>query len=245
MTDIVLEVVSAARRYFQKNQTLKPGITLSYKYFTDHPIAPLNHKRTQEILEHSNAISNSNRSKRMTILDFACGGGIISTVLGKAGFSVVGIDLDRQEIALAKDFSTSLGLKNMTFIVASTTQPWEKKVLATLATKPDIYLFAYALHHFEDVEVFIKRLSTFAKKGSYLVINEENPNSVLWRLKHAVRTVIQKDTDVEHQRTPDGWDQLLKKHGFKLVRYTGVDFLPPWLVRKKYEWSYIMTYVKK
>lgn len=219
-----------------------PRLGASFGYFTNHPIAPLNRARTQEILEHIESLPGMFSRRR--IVDFACGGGIISAVLEHAGNSVLGIDLDDQELKFARAFAQYTNTQGRFLLGQTSNQDWEDVIGECFPQGVDIFLFGYALHHFEDVEQFVSRLGKFMEVGSYVVVNEENPNSPLFQLKNRVRTWIQNDTECEHQRPVAGWDALLEKNGFERVRYTAVDFLPVSLIGKSLAWSYIVTYKK-
>lgn len=233
-------VFRAAKKFYQLYGKTKPEIKLSFQYFTEHPIAPLNAKRTDLILDHARAIPQANEK---ILLDFACGGGIIAACLAKEGFTVYGLDPDKSEIALAKQFASFVNAP-VKYIVGDSFASWEKQITTSVGKKPEVFVFGYALHHFENIEEFLKRLSQYLPPGSFLIVNEENPNSPLFRLKHRVRTWIQNDTQTEHQRTLSEWTKMLEKNSFTCIAATPADFLPAQWLGTKYAWSYVATFQK-
>ena len=70
------------------------------------------------------------------------------------------------------------------------------------------------------------RLARWMAPDACLLVNEENPESPVFRLKHLVRTWIQHDTDVEWHRTYEGWKKILEERGFRVDAARGADLLP-------------------
>ena len=69
-----------------------------------HKIRPL---RIEYILQQL----NNKKVKNLKILDIGCGGGLVSESLSKLGAVVTGIDFAENNIRVAKQHSTKLGLK--------------------------------------------------------------------------------------------------------------------------------------
>jgi 2-polyprenyl-3-methyl-5-hydroxy-6-metoxy-1,4-benzoquinol methylase len=211
---------------FTRSHSNEKAIGSTYGYFTHHPVAPLNRKRLKTMLEALE--TRAGELKRpLRILDLACGGGIITSAMATAGHRVLGIDLSREEIRLAKLFAQENGLGGMFIQADLLNDPeWEKATEHTLGGKPDVITLAYALHHLPKVEGFIRRLSQWLDPEALLLVNEENPQSPLFRLKHRVRTWIQKDTDVEWHRSFTGWKEILEENGFSVESPQGLDMVP-------------------
>jgi|GEM_PF-2335386 len=219
------ETISRAAA-FLKNHEKEDGVSPTYGYFTRHPVAPLNRKRLKILLEETQAISLK-LGRPLRILDLACGGGIITCALGALGHRVLGMDLSHREIQLAKNFAQEQNRSGV-FWQADllNDSSWERVAEETLGGKPDIIVLAYALHHLPGVEEFIQRLGRWLAPGASLLINEENPDAPLFRLKHVVRTWIQKDTETEWHRTWNGWKQLLDQSSFRTALPRGADIVP-------------------
>lgn len=233
--------LQSAASFLQRHANEK-GVSLSYGYFTKHPVAPLNRKRLTMLLKQIQEQS-AKLGRPLRILDLACGGGIITCAAAELGHRALGIDLSQEEIRLAKLFAQEERLNGVFLqkdLLLDTS--WETTVEEILGGKPDLVILAYALHHLPRVEEFTDRLSKWLAPGAVLLINEENPDAPLFRLKHRVRTWIQKDTEQEWHRTWSGWKQMLEHHGFDTTAPKGADILPAVgkLVPLK-SWSLIFT----
>lgn len=215
-----------AEAFHQRHQR-EPAVRATYGYFTHHPVAPLNRKRLTMLLESVQARS-ADLGRPLRVLDLACGGGLISCAIGALGHRTLGLDLSHDEIRMAKLFAGEEKLDGLFKQADLLNDPeWEKDVENILGGKPDIITLAYALHHLPDVERFADRLSRWLPSGTILLVNEENPESPLFRLKHRVRTWLQRDTETEWHRTHSGWLSVLEPRGFKArADLRGADLLP-------------------
>ena len=212
----IVKKVTAEAAIFRQTHQADPAIGSTFGYFTSHPVAPLNHRRLVLILEAIRGLPAPS-SRPFRVLDLACGGGLITCALAFDEHRALGIDLSEDEIRMAQLFAGERRLDGMFLRADLENDPtWEARVDTALAGKPDVVTLAYALHHLPKVEEFLARLSTYLPPGAVLVINEENPQSPLFRLKHWVRSWLQNDTDVEWHRTFDGWREVLQKHGFQV-----------------------------
>ena len=222
---IAREIIKSAAAFLGQH----PGEKLAqptFGYFTRHPVAPLNRKRLTLLLAQLQKRSDL-IGRPLRVLDLACGGGLMTCAVAKLGHRALGMDLSNDEIRLAKLFAQEErldGVFRQADLMKDST--WESIVEQTLGGKPDIVLLAYALHHLPEVELFVERLSRWLSPGAELLINEENPDSPMFRLKHRIRTWIQKDTDVEWHRSYPGWKGMLESRGFRLTEPIGADILP-------------------
>ena len=211
---------------FMKNHQSEKGVGPTYGYFTKHPVAPLNRKRLKALLKAVESRSQNYDSK-LRILDLACGGGIITCAMASLGHRVLGLDLSADEIRLARLFAQESKLNGIFQQCDLLKEGWEKSVEETLGGKPDVITFAYALHHLPQLDLFLTRLQAWVTPGTVLIINEENPDSPLFQLKHRIRTWLQKDTEAEWHHTYLQWKQMLEAHGFETGPIlNGCDILP-------------------
>lgn len=221
-------ILQAAQRFYARHRN-QPEVRRTFGYFTHHPVAPLNQRRLRVLLEELDQERHERTEKRpLRILDLACGGGLITAAIASLGNRTLGVDLDPAEIRLAQLFTSEERLDGV-FMRADLIQEqdWETRVEQTLGGKPDVVTMAYALHHLPQVEQFLERLGRWLPSGAALIVNEENPESPLFRLKHRVRGVIQKDTETEWHRSFDGWRTALRSAGFETARGPrGLDFIP-------------------
>ncbi|MCM2324651.1 MAG: class I SAM-dependent methyltransferase [Oligoflexia bacterium] len=253
--EIVNKLAPRIESFFHRHHQ-DPAVRSTFGYFSSHPVAPLNRKRLLSILQVLQSRGSllppvhgaPPEGRPMRVLDLACGGGVITCAIAALGFRAVGVDFSAEELRMARLFAFEETLDGV-FLQADllTETPWEssweKNVEQTLGGKPDAVVLAYALHHFADPGKLLKRLSAWVQPGTLLVINEENPRSPLFRLKHKVRGLIQHDTETEFHQSHDEWRRLLEAHGFKAAQTpTGLDLLPG-LGRLRPEkcWSLVFT----
>ncbi len=201
-------------------------VSRTFSYFTRHPVAPLNQKRLKALLDRL-ACAHERLGRPPCVLDLACGGGLIANTLALVPCQILGLDLDPAEIALAREFAQNLRTDARFDTANLLDDPtWEKTAETALGGPPDFVVLAYALHHLPRVEEFVARLSRWLPPGTVLLINEENPKSPLFQLKHWARGWLQNDTDTEWHRNPSDWKELLSQHGFACSSRTGHDLIP-------------------
>jgi len=227
---------------FLRRHSKDPRVGSTYGYFTRHPVAPLNRKRLILLLEQLDSISEELK-RSLRVVDLACGGGIITCAIAMGGHRALGLDLSSEEIHLAKLFALEEGLEGVfqqTDLMQE--ESWEAQAELILGGKPDVVVLAYALHHLPDAEAFIERVSRWLPPGARLLINEENPESALFRLKHRVRTWIQKDTETEWHRSYEQWKKMIEARQFQVAPALGADLMPGLArVAPGQSWSLVFT----
>jgi len=220
VADTVKHVIQKAKA-FAASHAASPGIGTTFGYFTSHPVAALNHRRLALIIS---GISSRAAGKQLRILDVACGGGLIASACAMAGHRVLGVDIDAGEIALAREFAAFCGSAGASFETIDATNPDNFEIFEKhLGGKPDVVLLAYALHHLPDPPATLSAFASWLPPGTVLIINEENPLSPLFLLKHALRSVIQRDTAEEHQLKYSMWKKQLEAAGFAAAPPAGAD----------------------
>jgi 2-polyprenyl-3-methyl-5-hydroxy-6-metoxy-1,4-benzoquinol methylase len=235
-------VLRSAESFAERHQK-EPAILLTYQYFTRHPVAGLNQKRLGVLLDTVGCRS-AQLGRPLRILDLACGGGLITCAFASMGHRTLGVDLNAAEIRMARLFAQEEKLDGMFIQTDLLNDPsWERAAEETLGGKPDLVNLAYALHHLPEVSPFLERLSRWLDPPSQLLINEENTRAPMFRLKHRVRSWIQRDTDTEWHRSFDEWKRLIEAHGFAVQpKPIGLDWLPG-MARVKPDrcWSIVFT----
>jgi 2-polyprenyl-3-methyl-5-hydroxy-6-metoxy-1,4-benzoquinol methylase len=121
----------------------------------------------------------------MRVLDVGCGAGDVSMLAGQlvgASGSVVGIDLNADILAVARERSQVDGFKNVTFTEAS---------VGTFADPIpfDLVIARYVLIHQVDPVAFLRAAARFVKPGGVLALHEpvidrtvnSRPNVALWQ----------------------------------------------------------------
>lgn len=197
----------------------------TYGYFLRHPVAPLNRRRLEAIVK----LMAQQKSKPSRILDIACGGGLITTALAMAFSSArtLGVDLNPTEIQLAQSFAKTVG-SSAQFLQLDvlSSDAWFSTCEQKLGGPPSDIVCAYALHHLPQVDRFLDVLAKKLPAGARVIVNEENPHSPLFRLKHWVRGRIQKDTDTEWHQPLATWRRAFEQRGFSCAPAQGLDLVP-------------------
>ncbi len=136
------------------------------------------------------------KGKDKKILDVPCGYGRISNLLSAMGYNVIGIDVNKNFINIAKTEAKKkkLGVK---YLVADILNYKTKK-------KYDVVLNIFtSLGYFESEEkneLFINKLCQFVKPSGILVIEIINPFSVLKNYKDKEEMVAEGGIKILHKR---------------------------------------------
>ncbi|MPZ70151.1 MAG: methyltransferase domain-containing protein [Actinobacteria bacterium] len=235
---IVDRVLEEAKRFAHENSG-DPGMSHTFGYFTDHPVARLNRERLSltltEIAERAPGGAR--------LLDMGCGGGLFTAAFAASGFRTAGVDLAPEEIARAHRFAEKMKVEPALFEGDLQAADWMPKVEEALGGRPEVVFYGYCLHHLPDVPDHLRSLGEWLPGGSIVVVNEENPRSPTWFLKNALRSVIQRDTKEEHQLSHKKWSALFAAAGFEPVgKVRGVDMLPGVPIGAR--WSQVYSYRK-
>jgi len=222
----VSHLLGAAKKFLQKYND-NPSINVTYGYFICHPFSTLNKLRLKRLASLTDHNSNNLRHP-LRILDLACGGGLITSTLAAAGHNCLGIDANPEEIKLATRFCIENQVKANFLSTDLLSDPkWELTAEEILNGKPDLVILAYALHHFSNPSLIISRLGRWIESPCLIVINEENPSSPIFKIKHLLRGWIQNDTYTEWHRPILEWKEMLKTNGFTVSdELIGLDLFP-------------------
>ncbi|MBI4369961.1 MAG: methyltransferase domain-containing protein [Elusimicrobia bacterium] len=219
------------KSFYQAHQS-DPRLVESYGYFFAHPFTPINLKRLRAIIDFSASHKSSPR-----LFDACCGGGLISLMLSMMGASVVGVDANEDEIAVAQMARNELGLTSVEFQCGDAV----KVIGAAPPQSFDQVLFAYAIHHVPQYHDLMANAFNALKDDGRLIVNEENRSSPVFRLKHVLRGVIQRDTDDEHQLSFSELTLLHQQTGFRIESAVGIDVVP---LPMRYQWCLVMESCK-
>ena len=126
-----------------------------------HKIRPL---RIEYILQQL----NNKTVKNLKILDIGCGGGLVSESLSKLGAVVTGIDFAENNIKVAKQHSTKLGLK-IDYKIGDIEKIKLKKNF-------DVIIAFEVLEHLNDWKKFLNQIKNNLNKNGIFIISTINRN---------------------------------------------------------------------
>jgi len=223
---VVADTLTDVKEYYINNREVL-GIKDSFGYFTDHPFAKINQWRLREIVKFSNG-------KNIKGLDLACGGGVFLKSWEKMGIKAVGIDYSSGEVELARKFLKN-GKNVWVLNEDLLKEDWKKKVEKKLEGRPNLILLAYALHHLPNVDNFIKKLGLWLGDDwrGKIIVNEEEKNNLLFRVKNLLRWWMQHDTDGEKQRSFKDWEKMFLKYGFVCREVRSFWWTKVWIVSRR------------
>lgn len=116
----------------------------------------------------SYSLSNLKR-KNMEILEVGCGAGYMSLELARYGHNVTGIDISKESIKIAKKmkkenpYTENMGKLN--YYVSGLFEFTPKK-------KFDVICFFLVLHHFNNLEKVMKKVSNLLKENGMIIVIE-------------------------------------------------------------------------
>lgn len=237
--DAIVDRVLEDAKAFAHENSGDPGMSHTFGYFTDHPVARLNRERLSLTLQEIAARAPAGAR----LLDMGCGGGLFTAAFAASGFHTAGVDLAPEEIARAHRFAERMNVEPALFDGDLQAEDWMGEVESALGGRPEVVFYGYCLHHLPDVPAHLEALGKWLPPSSIVVVNEENPRSPSWFLKNALRSVIQRDTKEEHQLSHKKWSALFADAGFAPVgELRGADMLPGVPVGAR--WSQVYSYRK-
>lgn len=139
------------------------------------------------------------------IVEFGCGVGWLSLLLGRRGYDVIGIDISPEAIAAANRDRDARDLANVTFEIGDYEAP-------SSAANCDYALFYDSLHHAEAEQLAIQRAYEALKPGGMMIAFE---TSVGHSETAVSRRAVREFGVHEKDMTVDYIAQLGAKAGFR------------------------------
>jgi 2-polyprenyl-6-hydroxyphenyl methylase / 3-demethylubiquinone-9 3-methyltransferase len=157
------------------------------------------------------------------ILDFGCGGGIVSEALARMGARVTGIDAGEENIEVAKLHAMEMGL-NIDYIHKSI-EEYASDI------KFDVLLALEILEHVADVKLTLEYCSKLVKKDGLIILSTINRNAASF-LKAIVAAeyvlnIVPKGTH-KHSKflKPSEIGEILTSNDFRLESVDGLKYDP-------------------
>jgi ubiquinone/menaquinone biosynthesis C-methylase UbiE len=145
-----------------------------------------------------------------TILDVACGPGIVACEFAKVARHVTGIDITEKMIEQAKKRQVDQGLNNLSWNVGTVLPlPFESKTFSAVITR-------YSFHHFLDHQAVLSEMCRVCKHGGIVLIAD----AALPKEKVDAYNKMEKLRDPSHTRALsfDEFDQTMRNSGLKNLR---------------------------
>ena len=180
----------------------------------------------------------------LEILDIGCGGGLLSEPIARLGAKVVGIDASEKNIKIAKSHLKKSKL-NIDYINSSPEDFKTKK-------KFDVILNMEIVEHVDDLDLFIKKSSSFLKKNGVMFVATINRTlkSYIFAIvgaEYILKWLPIGTHEWEKFVTPDSLIKIALKNSLILKKVDGVSFNPlknKWGMSKDNSVNYICLFQK-
>ncbi len=152
----------------------------------------------------------SQTTSKDTVLDVACGPGIVACAFAKTAAHVKGIDLVPAMIEKAKDAQKTQGLNNMSWDIGSVQPlPYEHCSYSIVVSR-------FAFHHFTDPQAVLEEMARVAKwEGRVVVIDVFMNNQSQAQLYDAMEKL--RDPSHTHALELEELDQMFEKSELTVI----------------------------
>ena len=181
----------------------------------------------------------------LRVLDFGCGGGLVSEPLTRLGAEVIGIDPAPETIAAAKAHADGAGLS-----IA-----YEATTAETLADEGrhfDAVLLLEVVEHVPDVPAFLARLASLVDDGGMMILSTLNRTLKAYALaivgaEYVLRWVPAGTHQWDRFVTPEELDAALTGAGLEPIDTTGMVYDPladRWSLSRDTDVTYFATAIR-
>lgn len=145
----------------------------------------------------------------LSILDLGCGTGAMAFYLANNGHKVVGIDISKKAISIAKESTKHLQLKGEACFFCKDIKNFKTK------QKFDLVICSEVLEHIKNDANVLKKIFRFLKKNSVLVISVPSKNAPL----HKWGLTKEFDRRVGHFRrySTEEFKRKIENAGFRII----------------------------
>ena len=158
-----------------------------------------------------------------SVLDVGCGNGQNSLLAAGRVKEVIGFDVDKSQLKIAKSEEARRGLKNIQFDCVSAEDELPYK-----SNSFDKIIFLGVLEHLTNRENILREIRRVMKSEGQLLLGVPN-ETTSWK-KLQMRVEIQHFTDPDHkvEFTKESISQLLENHKFKVIKLEPTAYDTPW-----------------
>lgn len=156
------------------------------------------------------AVSVSGVTAKDTVLDVACGPGILTCAFARVADHVTGIDITPTMLEQARKLQKSVGVTNITWQTCDVYRmPFGDESFSLVISR-------YAFHHFEHPQLVLREMARLCGRGGHVVVIDAAPPPGKARAFNA----IEKQRDPSHTRAlaPNEMVSLMEAEGLSIVR---------------------------
>jgi len=165
----------------------------------------LSQKEALDLLIEATAVSGTD-----TVLDVACGPGIVACAFAEKGHHVTGIDITPAMIEQAKKRQTEKGLTNLSWLIGDISPlPFPDSSFSMVVTR-------FSFHHFIHPKAVLKEMVRVCKSGGTVMVAD----IALPPEKAAAFNVVEKMKDPSHTRalTEREFIETAREQGIQDIR---------------------------
>ncbi|MGK0291377.1 MAG: ubiquinone/menaquinone biosynthesis C-methylase UbiE [bacterium] len=152
----------------------------------------------------------SHVNKMDTVLDVACGPGLVACVFAKTAKHVTGIDITKEMITQAKKYQQKQHLLNLSWDIGTALPlPYESESFSVVITR-------YSFHHFVDPQAILSEMFRVCKQGGVVLVADVS----LPKEKIEAFNQMEKLRDPSHTQalSLDQFEEVMFKSGLKNLR---------------------------
>jgi ubiquinone/menaquinone biosynthesis C-methylase UbiE len=145
-----------------------------------------------------------------TVLDVACGPGMVACEFAKVARHVTGIDITQNMLEQAKKRQEELGLNNLSWDIGTVLLlPYESETFSAVITR-------YSFHHFLDHQAVLSEMCRVCRHGGVVLIAD----AALPKENVDAYNRMEKLRDPSHTRalSYDEWEKLISESGLTNFR---------------------------
>lgn len=175
----------------------------------------------------------SRQGPRPRALDAGSGFGVYSILMAEAGYDVMGVDINEEEIRLAKEWAAARGVQDrIDFRVG------DLETMPGLAEAFDLIVCSEVLEHLERPETGARNLHRMLKPGGRAIVSMPNMACLMGGLqwsyrKSGLRALLGKPPlDLHQEQHSRYWFRnilrLLRMAGFQVEKVSSTTHIPLW-----------------
>lgn len=181
-----------------------------------------------------------------SLLDIGCGGGLVAEPMARLGFSVTGIDAEREAVGIAQAHAATAGL-------AIDYRVGTAEGLAAEGKDFDVVLALEVVEHVADLDLFFESVGRLARPGGALIAATLNRTARSFALailgaEYLLRWLPRGTHDWRKFRRPSEIVLGLARNGIVATRLAGTTYDPAvgsWSLSRNLDVNYMVMAVRR